>query len=387
MKWKKQVDLPDPVGVPELLRNKMATILRGTRALEVREETTPNKWLQTNRLDLANRAPALMPDDSVDDIADVIATMMHARWLEKTEDSESPESMRFRIQAIKLKEATGRSSFIYEWDPENDDVPFDDTADAHTIEAFAMMRDSLDRAIGMIGDLHDVNIKYAATQTELLAAASKMAEYGVGLAQTGMTAILQSAKMDFDREEARSKIAEETKRSERAWGRAEKIITVAAKAAGSQLGDFIKRKLGINLEVDEEDEGRARAAGADLPNDPPTHEDAPSDESQADAEAYARAHPIQTLCDVFGRSLTNKQRRALRVELGAKGYALFDVLFTVESEAEGVAAYQAIELRLDPMKLLALYQLMDASQKQILEHVAKCVGEAAAKRDAPPAPE
>jgi len=384
VKWKKVIDLPDEVPVPDLLRTKLTRILRGSRAIEVREETAPGKFLQTNRLDVSNKQPHSVPSEPIDEIADAIATMMHGRWLEKYEDAENAESMRFRVQAIMHKDATkDTQSFIYEWDPDGSDSHlFQDPEDIARMEASDHYRDMVDRLQAQNEELHHVIIKQATMNAEPIAASTTIAQWGGQMAMQGMQAVLAASKMEYDREEIRVKAEQEKQNSERLWDRADKYLGFAIKAGGGQFAAWVKRKMGMRADEEEEivtDDARSEAAGVD----PPDRSDRPEPDLEAEAED-ARANPLRTLAGLFSRTIGPQQRVAIRKAVGLKHFALLDDLFASTSEDEVQTAYLQIQENVPPLKLLGVHALLDDQQKMIFEKVAELVAARVKAQETPP---
>ena len=361
MKWKYKVDLPDPVPVPEQLRTKLYRHLRGARGIDIRQESSHNKYLQCNRLDWTNKSASTHPEESAEDICDALAIVMHGRWLEKYEDEESSEPLRFRLEAILHKDATrSQSGFYYSWDPESEDRYGEDPEDAMRMDAHQHFQMMLDRQLAYTEELHHVILKLANMNAEPIAASSNLAQWGGQMAMEGMKSQLVSHKMNFDREDAKTKHAEETKRSAAAWDRAGKLLEFGVKAAASRLGEYMgKKRSGDSTMRD-----AAAAVGVDL--------EEPEDESDKQAKEDLRTRPIATLCGMFGEGMNNEQRKALRT-LAPEAYPLFDDLFCVTDDEAAAAAWLALANKLSLTELLALDQLLDANQKAMYAKVSELV--------------
>ena len=368
MKWKKKVDLPDEVPVPEGLRTKLYRHLRGCRGIDIRVEVSHNKYLQENRIDFANKSASTMPDDTPEEICAALSLVMHNAWLEKHEDEEGSEPLRFRLEAILHKDATrSQSGFGYTWDPDGDDRYAEDPEDWMRQDAFSHSQVMLDRQLAYTEELHSVILKLANMNAEPIAASSNLAQWGGQMAMEGMKATLISHKMNFDRDDAKSKHEEETKRSQAAWERAGKLLEFGVKAAAEKLGDYMgKKRKGSRGAPTMRD--AAEAMGVDL-------EDDDGDASSEDDDQFAtdlRERPITTFCGLFGESLSNRQRKDLSALVG-KHYPLFDELFCVEDDDEGVRCWDALSDKLTALKLLELNALLDQDQKDQFAKVSELV--------------
>jgi hypothetical protein len=367
MKWKKRVDLADPVPVPELLRSRLQRKLRGCRAIDIREEVAHNKYLQCNRIDLSNKSATTFPEEALDEIAEALATAMHGRWLENYEDEDNPEPLRFRMEAIKHKDCPkSQEGFGYTWDPEGADKhAWDDPEEVARAEALDHFRALVDRQLAYTEELHGVILKLANMNAEPIAASSNLAQWGGQMAMQGMQSQLASAKLNYDHEEARAKHEEETKRSEMRWTRVGSLLEVGVKAAATKLGAYLGDKRASKMR------DAAKAAGVGDLFDTEAASSEPEAEPESDGEEESDT-PITMLCDLFGRTLENKQRKALR-DLVPELYPTFDDLFCVEDDDEAIALWDELTEALSLEQLLALNELMDDDQKALFAKVGELV--------------
>lgn len=366
MKWKIKVDLTDPVPVPARLRTKLIRHLRGAKALDVRVESSRNKYLQCNKLDFAQKSASTMPDETLDDLCDALSMAMHAKWIDKNEDAETVEPVRFRIEAILHADATrSQSGFNFTWDPEAEDDLSEDVEDGMRQDAFSHSQLMLDRQLAYTEELHAVILKLANMNAEPIAASSNLAQWGGQMAMEGMKSQLMSHKMNFDREDARAKHQEETLRSERTWERVGTLLEFGVKAVGERIGQYMAEKRGGAEVV----RTAASAVGVDLESRPA--EDA--DEADAEEDADLRDRPIATLCGLFGSGLSNEQRKTLR-KIAGRQYPLFDDLFCVETDEDAVNTWETLANKLSLKQLMELNVLLNPEQREEYKAVATMVG-------------
>lgn len=391
MKWKHPVDLPEDIPVPERVHLKVAKILRGARAIDIRGEANPGKYLQVNRIDLTLKSPKEPPAEAPPDIAEAVCVAMHAHWIDKFGEEENPEPIKFKIVAILHKDcARTTAEFQYVWDPaETIDNRYAEDGDPFRDEMLESYRIREERSLAYIEELHAVVLRQASMNAEPIAASSEMAKWAGGLAVQSMNAMLSASKLTYDHEAARAKEEQETLRSDKRWERLGGLLELGVKKAATELGKYmgekakaraerLGREFGIDIDMDGDADGEdsPESAGEDREPDPsaqaPSDSSRPSGPSEDELDARARSHPISTLCQMFGESMTAKQHKFLS-ELAPEHVPLFHELFCVEDEDEAVEIWQQLSDRLSIEQLLRLAEQLDPEQQAIYAKVGELV--------------
>ena len=159
------------------------------------------------------------------------------------------------------------------------------------------------------------------------------------------------------------------------WDRAGKLLEFGVKAAGERIGEYMaeKRSGTASAVRDAAEAFGGRDDDDDGTDDGPAYDAAAArDEADARADADLRTRPIATFCGLFGSGMSNEQRKKLRAVAG-RAFPLFDDLFCVENDDEGVVAWDKLAKKLSVTQLFELNALLDAEQNALYAKVSELV--------------
>jgi len=189
---------------------------------------------------------------------------------------------------------------------------------------------------------------------EPIAAASSMLRDSTQMMGNNFAMLQTMLQMRYSEEAARAEQEEKTRRSEAVWGRLDKYFAFGSQAAGKQLGGYLKRKMG----------------GDATPPAAKQTEDSESEDSDEDEED-APENLIALICQDFGKTLSNEQRKSMREKLSDETLSLFDELFCAKTDDEAIELFMLIKDKVGQDEIMELIGILDASQIDCYELMLK----------------
>lgn len=396
--YDKPFEIDDEPRVPPKIRWNLQRIMRGARHLVVAERASDGSTKKINGIKIKTKsAPHSMPDENLDEVAEMVCKIMHARWVEKNLDREPDayESVACLISAKVDKPVRGQAktpSFEFPYDPDGEASVFDEIGELEKTTLMSLLESNersreTDRL--HIETMQERFLALAEHMAGPLASVSDILKYAGGLSLQGTQALVEALRMTHSIETTKEIEAEKTRRSEMMWNRVGGWLDLGVEAAMTQIGDYIKKKRGAAAEAAAEDtaprgdpkRGRPRPAGKRPdPKPEPEEQDEEQEERSEESEEIDREDRIARLCLIFGESLDVRQRRKLDELLTKKEKSAFNALFCAESDEDAIEAYTHLEETTPLAKIVRLAAFLTLDQRQIFDKVRALVTKAKAEQ-------
>lgn len=364
MKLKRKVDLQQDPPRSEVVRWNLSHKLLGARRVHVRIEDEGKAKL-VNSIELRYREHQL-PEEPFDDIRTAVERIMHAYWL----DQQSDDPIQFVVEIVGVAPKRGQRApstiFRVDWDGD-DGSPDAEEYDIQTLEG-RMMRAQMDELLQVIsmdrahiGELHQTVLELSRLMAEPTRVAAALTEQSSGMQLQGMQSLIQALHMNYSHEAAKELEEQKTKRAEMMWDK-----------VGDYIGPVVNQGLGFLF-------------GKRLPRGGGRDSSASADEPSAQETDTAVDHdnPLAAMAEIFGESITPRQRRQMTDALEPEHVQLFDDLFCSETDAQAMHCYQELLTKVPPPAFAALSAVLTDEQKEDFANFNKLAADAGAPEPRP----
>lgn len=384
----KTIDMSaDAPGIPEVIKAKALRNLASCNRITIDYETKKQRWTKINGFKLTCEARQ-QPKEDIDDVCEMVMRCIafHYQGLQQADDDTQGANYRVFFHRLIDDGKVARPSFEYYYDPEatSDTSSTTDFVDEDPRDKMIEFQQSLlDKIFLRMDEAHQHIIALSNQNSNALKPLTEMTDYMGRAWLAGTSMQTQALALVFDHKKAEAQVRADADMAKEYLGSLNKFGKVVA----TQLGKYVKKKLGDDMPEEEEETATAdwdgaSAQGADDDGDgkPAAQATSSSSGPSARAEPGKGRAPLADYVGAIADSLTAKQWNKIADAFTKKERSVLTTLFESETDGEAIAAYDVLEEMFEDKmeKLFALREMLNGDQQQALDSLGDVVKRARA---------